>query len=142
MPVTTDTTINHHIKTVWNGYPAAAIKQLTAIHGLILAIAEEKNLGPVTESIKWGEASYQVKGGTPVRLDWKSTTPESVQIYCHCQTRLIETFREVYGAQLNFEGKRALVVPNTTDIQQLPLAHCLETAMRYHSVKQLPLLGL
>lgn len=108
---------------------------------LILSIAAENELGDVEETLKWGEASYLVKGGTTIRIDWKSKDSDSIKVYFHCQTRLIETFKELYKTEFEFEGNRAIVIPLDTDIDAVPLDHCIDLALKYHRVKHLPLLG-
>ncbi|UTF60087.1 DUF1801 domain-containing protein [Gilvimarinus sp. DA14] len=130
------------IAAVFNAYPQAARTQLLAIRSLIFSLAVEHKLAAVDESLKWGEASYLVKGGTAIRIDWKEQTPQQVKVLFHCQTKLIETFREVYPGEFIYEGNRAMGIALSADIQKLPLAHCLQLAMHYQRVKHLPLLGL
>lgn len=129
------------LQTQFNSYPAQAQQQLHALRQLILTIAAEHALGHVEESIKWGEASFLVQGGSAIRVDWKAKDPEFVKLFFHCQTRLVATFREIYPAELRYEGNRAVLIPLTANIQQLPLAHCILLALRYHQLKHLPLLG-
>lgn len=133
--------MNPVIKAKFDGYPENVQQQLLAVRGLIFGVATEKALGTVEETLKWGEASYRVKGGTTVRIDWKPKDPEVIKVFVHCQTRLIETFREVYRSEFEYEGKRALLIPLSTNIEQVPLAHCLELALNYHRIKHLDLLG-
>lgn len=124
-----------------NDYPEPARQLLLTVRQLILSVAAEHALSPVEESIKWGEASFLVKGGTAIRIDWKAKDPEFVKLFFHCQTRLVATFREIYPAELRYEGNRAVLVPLTANIQHLPLTHCILLAMQYHQLKHLPLLG-
>ena len=99
------------IKAKFATYPAEAKRQLDAIRRLILAVAEENDLGAVEETLKWGEASYLVKGGTTIRMDWKPKDPDAIKVYFHCQTRLIETFREIYPDEFEYEGKERSLSP-------------------------------
>lgn len=128
------------IRIKFNSYPKPAQRKLEQVRKLILAIAAESDLGKVEESLKWGEASYHVKGGSSVRIDWKPKDPDTIKIYFHCQTCLIETFKELYPNEFEYEGKRAIVVPLSIDLEQLPLRHCISMALKYHSLKHLPLL--
>lgn len=114
---------------------------LGAVRRLIFAVAEENNLGAVEETLKWGEASYLAKGGTTIRMDWKPKEPGFIKVYFHCQTRLIETFKVLYRDEFEYEGKRAIVIPLNTTLKEGPLGHCLQMALKYHSLKHLPLLG-
>lgn len=133
--------MNPDIKAIFERYPIAARRQLENVRELILTVATEHALGVVEETLKWGEASYLVKGGSTIRIDWKPKDPEVVKVFFHCQTRLVETFRELYPSELEYEGRRAIVIPLSASIGQGPLGHCLLLALKYHSLKHLPLLG-
>ncbi len=81
--------MNPDIKAKFEHYPSAARQQHERVRELILTIAAEHALGEVEETLKWGEASYLVKGGSTVRVDWKPKDPEVINVLFHCQTRLI-----------------------------------------------------
>ena len=129
------------IQAKFSSYPLAAQKQLEEVRRLILTAAKENALGAVEESLKWGEASYLVKGGSAIRIDWKPKDPDVIKVYFHCQTSLIETFREIYRQEFDYQGKRAIVIPLKASAESGPLKHCLQLALKYHSLKHLPLLG-
>ncbi|WP_239995687.1 DUF1801 domain-containing protein [Nitrincola tibetensis] len=115
--------------------------QLENVRRLIFAVANDNGLGRVEETLKWGEASYLVKGGSTLRIDWKPKDPSVIKVYFHCQTRLIGTFKEIYQDEFEYEGNRAIVIPLSASIEDGPLSHCLQLALKYHSLKHLPLLG-
>ena len=129
------------IQTKFSTYPLEARTQLENVRRLIFSVAEENNLNPVEETLKWGEASYKVKRGSTIRIDWKPEEPKTIKLYFHCQTSLVETFKELYRDEFEYQGKRAVVVPLSADIDKGPLSHCIELALKYHSLKHLPLLG-
>lgn len=133
--------MNPEIQAIFDSYPITAKQQLERVRALILAIAAEYRLGDVEETLKWAEASYSVKGGSPIRIDWKAKQPDAIKVFFHCQTRLVTTFREIYRDAFVYEGNRAVVIPLDTDIEQAPLRHCLLLALKYQSLKHLPLLG-
>ncbi|MDZ7668328.1 MAG: DUF1801 domain-containing protein [Gammaproteobacteria bacterium] len=133
--------VEPEIQSKFAAYPAQAQRQLENVRRLIFSIAEENDLGPIEETLKWGEASYRVKGGSTIRIDWKPKDPDVIKVYFHCQTRLVETFREIYPDEFDFEGKRAIIVPLCAHVENGPLGHCIQLALKYHSVKHLPLLG-
>lgn len=121
-------------------YPVKAREQLMRIRKLIFTVAVEDGLGEVEETLKWGEPSFLVKGGSTIRMDWKPNDPDFIKVYFHCQTSLIETFREMYRDEFEYEGKRAIVIPlGAREIG--PLRHCLQMALKYHRLKHLQLLG-
>ncbi|MBU1311435.1 MAG: DUF1801 domain-containing protein [Gammaproteobacteria bacterium] len=121
-------------------YPVDAREQLQRIRKLVFAVAAEEGLGEVEETLKWGEPSFLVKGGSTIRMDWKPKEPDVIKVYFHCQTSLIETFKEIYRHEFEYEGKRAIVMPLRA-AETGPLKHCLQMALQYHRLKHLPLLG-
>jgi len=129
------------IQAKFASYPQHAQQQLERVRELILAIAAEHTLGGVEETLKWNEASFSVKGGSPIRIDWKAKQPNAIKVFFHCQTRLVATFREIYRDAFVYEDNRAVVIPLDADIEQTPLRHCLLLALQYQSLKHLPLLG-
>ncbi|PTY36864.1 hypothetical protein BGP77_06150 [Saccharospirillum sp. MSK14-1] len=122
-------------------YPPEVREYLHQVRQLIVDVAKEHQLGSVEETLKWGEPSYKVKGGSPVRFDWKPKQPSECALYFVCTTRLVETFREIYGDELVFDGKRAIRLSLAQPFPEGPLAHCIAMAHQYQSVKHLPILG-
>lgn len=133
--------MNPDIQIKFASYPTKARQKLQSLRELIITTAAENELSDVEESLKWGEASYRVKGGTAIRIGWKPRNPDAVKVYFHCQTRMIETIREIYGSAFEYEDNRALVIPLGANIEHWPLKHCIVLALTYHRVKHLPLLG-
>jgi hypothetical protein len=129
------------LKSKFNAYPKAAQVALLEIRSLILDVAEQQKLGAVEETLKWGEPSYLVKGGSTVRFDWKEKTPEQFFIFFNCKTKLIDTFRELYSDDLEFQGNRAIILNLNAPIPITIVQHCIELALTYKSIKDLPLLG-
>ncbi len=109
---------------------------------IVFSVAEEFDLGEIEETLKWRELSYKSKNGSPVRMDWKLKTPNWYFLFFHCQTKLVDTFRELYSEVLEFEGNRAIVLHVETDLPNNAIRHCIELAMRYKAIKHLPLLGV
>lgn len=48
---------------------------------------------------------------------------------------------ELYPDTFEFEGNRAIVLRETTELPVAPLKHCISLALTYHRRKKLPLLG-
>jgi len=86
------------------------------------------------ETLKWGQPSYltpQTNSST-IRID--SVKPEAGQyaVYFHCQTNLVETFRELYP-ELRFSGNRAILLDAKDKLPEAELRHCVALALTYHS---------
>lgn len=136
--------MNFDVAAKFDSYPDDVRSKLGGGRQLIFAVAQEIGAEQVEESLKWGELSYQgyqVKGGSAIRFDWKQKSPKQYALYFNCQSRLVETFREIYGDYFEFQGNRALVLNINDDVPEVPLQHCLKLAMTYHKIKHLPLLG-
>ncbi|WP_339768840.1 DUF1801 domain-containing protein [uncultured Paraglaciecola sp.] len=133
--------MNEDIQAVLARYPPHAISQFISVRQLIFLLANENELSPVEETLKWGEPSYKVKSGSAIRIDWKAKDPNFIKVYFHCQTILLETFKELYPKDFMYEGNRAIAIPLTSMIEHTPLRHCLTLALQYHTLKHQPLLG-
>lgn len=130
-----------NIRSKIESYPEEAKTYANKILSLIYETAKQDGIDKIEESLKWGEPSFKTPFGSPVRMDWKTKTPENFYIFFNCNTALIETFREIYGSKLQFEGNRAIVLKLSEEIPKRILQHCISLAFRYHKIKKLPLLG-
>ncbi len=111
--------------------PALAA-QFAPLRAVILdAAASLPQIGPLEESLKWGEPSYtpQKKNiGSSVRLAPRKNGRVALHFICH--TELIDEFRELYP-QLNFEGKRGIIVDLAKPLPLEELRHCIAKALTY-----------
>jgi hypothetical protein len=130
------------VSSIFDSYPDTMRKKLLFLRQLIFETASEIGIpGELEETTKWGEPSYLAKNGSTIRIDWKESKPEQYAMYFHCQTKLLETFKEVYRDLFTFEGQRAIVFRKNDIIPINELKHCIELALTYHDIKHLPLLG-
>ncbi|WP_025555175.1 DUF1801 domain-containing protein [Vibrio parahaemolyticus] len=130
------------VKDRFDEYPDNARVRLEELRNLVFQVASELELGEVDETLKWGEPSYSVKTGSPLRIDWKLKSPNSCYLFFNCQTKLIDTFRELYSDELVFQGNRAIVLSLSKPLPETVIKSCLELALTYHQRKNLPLLGV
>jgi len=140
LTVTTDPRVPEKFKS----YTPKVRKKLKKLRQLI--IDEAKALPDITaleETLKWGEPSYLVKGGSTIRLDWKAKTPDTYQLYFKCTSKLVSTFKEVHGDTFEYEKTRALVFDLVSEsIPEDEIRSCIGTALRYHKVKEDPFLNM
>jgi hypothetical protein len=137
-----DTIQNAEVAEVFKTFPKHMRKKLMFLRQLVLDTAlETEGVGIVEETLKWGEPSYITKGGSTVRLGWKSSIPHQYAMYFHCQSRLVDTFKELYRDKFKFEGNRAIVFEADDEIPIDELKHCILLALTYHYRKHLPMLG-
>ena len=133
--------MNADIREKLDLYPVKARERLNEIRELLYEVANEEKLGEITEGLKWGEPSYSAKKGSPIRMDWKSKKPNQISLYFNCQTTLVETFKEIYRDSFQFKGNREIVLPMSKKLPSDELKDCISMALRYHTIKHLPLLG-
>lgn len=134
---------NPDVAEIFDSYPRHIRKKLLFLRQLVFdTAAETEGVGIIEETTKWGEPSYMAKGGTTVRMDWKRSKPKQYAMYFHCQTRLVDTFKELYRDKFKFEGNRAIIFHEHDEIPVEELKHCIALALTYHSRKGLPMLGV
>jgi hypothetical protein len=113
--------------------------RLFEIRETIFAVAAETDgVGPLTETLKWGEPAYLTeasKSGTTIRLGSTGSAPEECAVLFNCRTTLVETFRTHFADDFAFVGNRALIVPITGPLPRQPLMLCLRAALTYHRRK-------
>ncbi|WP_462171396.1 DUF1801 domain-containing protein [Pseudoalteromonas xiamenensis] len=134
--------MNRDVEQHFANYPEDVGVRLGHLREMVIELANELKLGDVTECLKWGEPSFSVSKGSPFRMDWKASSPTNCFLFFHCQTRLVETFKEVYGTELVFQGNRAIILNLAEPWPVSSIRHCVEIALTYHQRKHLPLLGM
>ncbi|WP_286923131.1 MULTISPECIES: DUF1801 domain-containing protein [Lysinibacillus] len=134
---------NTKMGIVFKQYPEHIQSKLLILRQLIMDTAKEiENLNHVEETIKWGEPSYITKKGSTIRIGWKQSRPDQYAMYVNCNTKLIDTFKEVYKELFNYEGSRAIVFAVNDEIPINELKQCIALALTYHTRKHLPMLGI
>ncbi len=131
-----ETIINPNVREKFNSYPKKVQTQLLELRLLILNSGND-----IEETLKWGEPSYLSPHGSTVRLDYKVKNPDHYALYFNCKSKLVDTFKELYGDTFKYEGNRALVFELNEKINQQALQHCISLSLNYHKIKHLPLLG-
>lgn len=123
-------------KLTFGSYPDHIKPKMEILRNLIFEVAAAtEGVGKLEETLKWGEPAYlpsETKSGTTVRIDWKPKNPDQIGMYVSCSTSLIESFRTIFGDDLNFEGNRAIVMAVTEPIPTKQLKICIRMALRYH----------
>ncbi len=141
---TKKTTINRNPKVdeKFKSYSKEIKTKLNHLRNLIIETANENDsIDEIEETLKWGEPSYIAKKGSTIRIDWKPKTPEQYAIYFKCTSKLVVTFRELYGDTFKYEKNRAILFDMNDTIPEQQLKDCIDMALTYHSVKHKPLLG-
>ena len=135
--------MNPSVKAVFDSYPQSIKQKMNDLRQIILDVADTLDTkGSLEETLKWGEPSYLIQGGSTIRLAWKASNPHYLGVYFNCQTKLVDTFRATFSNELKFEGNRAILIDREAHLPKEALYRCIEVALTYHKRKKLALLGI
>ena len=116
----------------FNGYPARLRDKLLALRALLIEVAARTDgVGPLTETLKWGQPSYLTLAsgsGSTVRID-ALKDGSGYGVYFHCQSGLVDTFRSIYPDTFTYQGNRAIVFGSSARLR----AQALRTALPWRS---------
>ena len=127
------------VDAMFEACPAPARTKLKALRRLILDTAKAtKGVGKIEEALKWGQPSYltaETGSGSTIRIDKMKSAGNQVAVFFHCQTNLVETFRELYP-ELSYSGNRAILLDANATLPEAELRHCVALALTYHLRKK------
>jgi hypothetical protein len=122
------------IAAVLAGYPEAASAQANRLATLIRHEAARIDVGPLTETLKWGEPAFMTeatKSGTTIRMAWKPKAPDVLQMLIGCQTSLVDTWRDRFP-ELRYAGNRAVLLALDAPLPEDAVRSCIALALTYH----------
>ena len=127
------------VEAIFSTYPTPVKARLLALRRLILDTADTtEGVGALEETLKWGQPSYltaESKSGSTIRIDQVKAEAGRYAVYFHCQTDLVETFRELYP-ELRYGGNRAILLDAGEKLPEAALRHCIALALTYHARKR------
>ena len=129
------------VAAVFKAYPAALRRRLMVLRALVFDVAARtEGVGRLTETLKWGQPSYltgETGAGSTVRIDRvKGSGSDGYAIYFHCQSGLVQTFRDLYPETFRYEGKRAIIFDVEDRVAVPELRHCVALALTHHLRKK------
>jgi hypothetical protein len=128
------------VDAVFGAYPKPLKAKLLALRRLIFDTARTtKGVGRLEETLKWGQPSYltpDTKSGSTIRIDQVKSAADQYAVYFHCQTDLVETFREMYPTEFSYGGNRSILLNAEDAIPEPALRHCVALALTYHLNKR------
>ena len=131
-----NTSIDPAVAAVFEAQSTAVRKRLYELRDLILTTAAATDgVGELVETTKWGEPAYlpkKARVGTTVRIAPRRDSDDDINLLLHCQTTLVDSFRELYPQTFRFDGNRAVVLPSKGKLPEKALRHCIAMALTYH----------
>ena len=127
------------VAAAFSSYPKRLRTKLLALRRLILETARATDgVGQLEETLKWGQVSYltsESKSGSTIRIDQVKSESDRYALYFHCQTGLVETFRQLYP-ELAYGGNRCILLDASEEMPKDALRHCVALALTYHASKR------
>ncbi|WP_436123137.1 DUF1801 domain-containing protein [Aminobacter sp. LjRoot7] len=124
------------VAAAFAAFPAPVRARLLEVRSLILSTAAETpGVGPLSETLKWGEPAYLTEASgsaTTIRLGCPKTGGRTCAVYFNCRTTLVDSFRAHFGDVFTYEGNRAILFDADEPLPKAPLAICLAMALTYH----------
>ncbi|WP_026915889.1 DUF1801 domain-containing protein [Christiangramia portivictoriae] len=137
------TNINPKVEAIFNSYPDVVKEKMNYLRDLVIETAyETPGVSNLDITVKWSEPSFVTNVGSTLRMDWKEKRPNQYGLYFQCTSRLVDTFRLVFGKKFQYEGNRAIIFHLDQKILELELKECIKACLRYHNVKHLETLGI
>ncbi len=134
---------NPQVEAVFKNYPEFVQSKMRELRNLVIEVAKEtEGISRLEETLKWGEPSYLTRNGSTIRMDWKPKSPNQYAMYFKCTSKLVKTFKDVFGEAFSYEGDRAIVFQMDDPVPKDKLKSCIKAALTYHKVKHLPTLGI
>jgi hypothetical protein len=124
------------VAAAYAAFPAELRPSLLDLRGLIFdAAAATRNVGPLTETLKWGEPSYlpaTPRTGTTVRIGAAKGQANHYSMFVNCKTTLVPNFKELYPEEFDYRGTRELRFTRGRRVPKAALRHCIAMALTYH----------
>jgi hypothetical protein len=124
------------VAAVFSAFPAHVRARLLEVRELIFETAADiEGVGPLTETLKWGEPAYltQATGsGSTIRLGWFRSSARDCAVLFNCRTTLVDDFRSQFPDVFAYEKNRAILLDAGKKLPEAPLSACLKMALTYH----------
>lgn len=105
------------------------------MRALILSAAQDAEVGPIEESLKWGQPAWRPKRprqGSTLRLSWQDNAPQTLALFVDCKTTLSATMRDIYPLEFEYESNRALRLQIGVPLPTQAIDHLARLTFTYH----------
>jgi hypothetical protein len=124
------------VAAAFSAFPERVRARLLEVRNLIFeTAAASESVGPLTETLKWGEPAYltvATRSGTTIRLGWVRSSERKCAVLFNCHTTLVDDFREQFPDVFVYEKNRAILLDAREPLSTVPLSTCLGMALTYH----------
>ena len=125
--------IDPKVRAAFDAAPPRARAGMLALRALILDVAAGlPDIGPLEESLRWGEPAYLTPSGSGSTLRIGAPRSGGFALMCNCRTSLIADFRDLAGAACRYDGNRAVRFDDLHDIDPSLIATLISRALTWH----------
>lgn len=106
--------LNPDILAAMHMWPDVAQQRLLTMRTLFIEVAETADIGPLDESLKWGQPAWRPKRprtGSTLRLNWTSQAPDKLAAFVDCKTDLAAQMLTRFPESCGNDGRRCLTFP-------------------------------
>ncbi|MEP4248592.1 hypothetical protein [Tateyamaria sp.] len=119
-------------------WPEPARRHFLAARGIILDVSETAQIGPLNESLKWGQPAWRPRRpriGVTLRLDWSDKTPDRLMAFVDCKTDLADQMSTRFPGKFENDGRRALAFDLKAPLPGDAIAQLAQFAFTYYRLK-------
>jgi hypothetical protein len=124
------------VAAVFSAFPEPVRTQLLKVRDLIFEVAAGiEGVGPLTETLKWGEPAYLTEAtgsGSTIRLGRLRSAERQCAVLLNCRTTLVDDLRSQFPDAFAYKKNRAVLLDPVKPLPEAPLAACLAMALTYH----------
>lgn len=125
------------VAATFASYDEAVRAKLLELRELIFETAAETDgVGEIEEALRWGQPSYLTpvsRSGSTVRLAPTAAGSDfDCALYFICNTNLVDSFRDLFGDALNYDGNRAVQFRIDDAVPVNEVRQCIAMALTYH----------
>lgn len=128
------------VKAAYMAMPAPQRRLALRIRQLVFETARNTpDVGRIHEALRWRQPSYlttETGSGSTIRIDAVKGSKTQIALCFHCQSGLVEQFRQLYRGKFRFQGERAIVFDTKEILTEKSISHCIALALTYHLRKK------
>ncbi len=120
-------------------WPDAAQRHFSIARQLVYAVATDQNIGPLEESLKWGQPAWRpakARTGSTLRLYWSASDPRHLAAYVDCKTDIAAQMALRFADQFNNDGRRALAFSLEEALPEDAFWQLAHLTLCYHRLKR------
>ncbi|WP_299042453.1 hypothetical protein [uncultured Tateyamaria sp.] len=120
-------------------WPQPAQTQFVKLRQIVHDVATSAEIGPLDESLKWGQPSWRPKRarvGSTLRVDWSPSTPDRLLAFVDCKTNLAAQMDTRFPGQFHNDGRRALGFDLDKPLDEDAVWQLVHLTLTYHRAKR------